>query len=233
MLFYEKLLLNWWSLRIRETWWFLMGPLRAVYWILPEANRSDTFIWSLVYSRHSMNRRYFHWHLWFILSLLFSPGIHQPCVTFNGHISFSRTSSLLSKCKFPASHSLTAKMCFSCPRSSISCLVEAPGAYEAIFYCCPYIRKLFLAKRLLHTLHALPVGQLVTYFLLIQLHICEHLHGQCCRENTVGYGIRETWIWKLTSLRFLCHKMEIIRISQAQYGDEANSQKSSAMTHPW
>lgn len=135
-----------------------------------------------------------------------------------------------------SSANLTAdndKMCFSCPRSSISCLVEAPGAYEAIFYCCPYIGKLFLAKRLLRTLHALPVGQLVTYFLLIQLHIYEHLHGQCCRDNTIGYGIRETWIWKLTSLRFLCHKMEIIRISQAQYEDEANSQKSSAMPHTW
>lgn len=47
----------------------------------------------------------------------FSPGIRQPCVIFNGHISFSRTSPLLCKCKFPASHSLTAlrrRMKFLC-----------------------------------------------------------------------------------------------------------------------
>ena len=37
------------------------------------------------------------------------------------------------------------KMCFSCSRSPISCLAEPPGGYEAVFYCCPYTGKLFLA----------------------------------------------------------------------------------------
>lgn len=195
-----------------------------------------------------MNRRYFHWYLWFILSLLFSPGIHQPCVIFNGHISFSRTSSLLSKCKLPASHSLTVLR----RRMKFLCYVNR-WQWQNVFLMLQVIHLLLswgprqlwgnilllsiyweaFGLKTLCTLHDLPVGQLVTYFLLIQLHICEHLHGQCCRDKTVGYGIRETGTWKLTSLGLSCHKMEIIRISQAQYGDEANSQKSSAMPHTW
>lgn len=174
------------------------------------------------------------------------PGIHQHCVIFNGHISLSRTSSLLSKCKFPASHSLTVlrrlhsssatltvdsdKMCFSCPGSSISCLAWGPRGLWGNIYCCPYtgLFGLKTLKRFLCISLSWTTGDLL--FAHPAAYICEHLHGQCCRDKTIGYGIRETGFEKLTSLGFLCHKMEIIRISQAQYGDEAN-QKSSAMPH--